>query len=91
MAGLVLLSCLVATPASATRLETALERLDSLVRQIERRQAALAEQHRRLDELARPLADVQAALQDTQGSLAGRRRQLAETTARHEVLTDQLE
>ena len=91
VAGFVLASCLVATPASATRVGTARERLDSLVRQIERSQAVLAEQHRRLDQLARPLVDVQAALQATQGRLAGIRRQLAETTARHEVLTDQLE
>jgi len=91
VAGLVLASSLVTTPASATRLETARERLDALVRQIERSQAVLTEQHRHLDQLARPLADVQAALQATQGRLAGIRRQLAETTARHEVLTDQLE
>lgn len=91
MAGFVLLSCLVATPASATRVETARERLDVLVRQIERRQAAIAEQHRRLEELARPLADVQAALQATQAMLAGIRRRLADTTARHQALTDQLE
>lgn len=91
VAGLVLASCLVTAPARAGRVETARERLDSLVRQIERREAALAEQHRRLDELAQPLAEVQAALQATQAKLAGIRRRLADTTARHQALTDQLE
>jgi len=91
VAGLVLVSGLMAAPAGASKLESARARLASLERQIERQQAAIAEQHVRLDAMAGDLARVQGALQDTQAKLASTHHQLADAQAEYEASRDRLQ
>ena len=78
-------------PAGAGNLEGARARLTWLERQIERQQAAIAQQHTRLDAMAGDVAHVQAALQETQAQLATSQQRLADAEARYEASRDRLQ
>jgi len=91
IAGFLLASYLIAEPAGAGNLESARAKLASLERQIERQEAAIAQQHERLDAMAGDLARVQAALQETQARLATSQQRLADARARYEASRDRLQ
>ena len=90
-AGLLLVSSLIPEPAGARNLQGARARLTSLERQIERQQAAIAQQHERLDAMAGDLARVQAALQETQAQLAISQQRLTDAQGRYETSRDRLQ
>ena len=90
-AGLLLVSSLIPEPAGARNLQGARARLTSLERQIERQQAAIAQQHERLDAMAGDLARVQAALQETQAQLAMSQQRLTDAQGRYEASRDRLQ
>jgi len=91
VAGLLLVTLLIAEPATAGKLQGARDRLASLERQIERQQAAIAQQHERLDVMAWDLARVQAALEETQAQLGASQQRLADAKARYEASRDLLQ
>ena len=91
IAGFLLASYLIAEPAGAGNLESARAKLASLERQIERQEAAIAQQHERLDAMAGDLARVQAALQETQARLATSQQRLADAQTRYEASRDRLQ
>jgi peptidoglycan hydrolase CwlO-like protein len=91
VAGLLLVTLLIAEPAGAGKLQGARAELASVERQIERQQAGIAQQHDRLDVMAGDLARVQAALQETQAQLGASQQRLADATARYEASRDLLQ
>jgi len=81
---------LVATPANASHLPTARERLDSLERSIERQEAAIEAQHGRIAAIETSLAEVRKAQRVTISKLLNSQRRLAETRITYQALRERL-
>jgi peptidoglycan hydrolase CwlO-like protein len=89
-AALVVVALLAGTPAHASKLQGARERLASLERKIERQEAAIEAQHERIAAMEVSLAKVRATQRVTASQLLAAQRRLVETQAEYEALRERL-
>jgi peptidoglycan hydrolase CwlO-like protein len=82
---------LVGTPANASHMQTARERLASLERSIERQEAAIEEQHARVFAIEASLAKVRKTQRTTTSKLLNAQRRLVETRVAYDALREQLD